>query len=718
MVSICDHIGTYKVIAQSPTCRNVYFGEHSAALVSITLWRAVHLDSIQSYNAFMQEAQALVQLRHPHIVPVIDCGVEGDVPYIVAEDASSTYSILHAYTRRPLQEALSLLTQIGQALQHAHQHNVVHRQLMPECIRVDAEGQALLTGFGLATILKGTPPPLLDQIRLYPYTAPEQLQGNGECSALSDQYALGAIAYELLTGQQPWQPLEPPMQLNPSLPVSVELAILKAMAPCPTERYTDIDAFLAALSVPTYNALDEAIVPVAAQQNSSTTLEATPVESPFYDKVSEEEMATVQAAVTIEAPEVKDNDERNTYLSPVQRKPVDRSIWSIVSIVTLIVLVIGSLGTISLLLPTFQPSLPAAAATITITPMSKRVASVYTLGLVTGIPDAGKHQVSARILSFTSARRTKTVKTTGHGYQSATAAIGLLTFSHPGQEFVVRAGQTVSGARGIKVAVDTSFTVHVGESIAVLAHAVKAGARGNIPASDIDGTYNVVDNHTSQIITAVHIQNKRAFSNGHSAYGYTSVQQSDIDTAVNALVNQLQPNTKLVVERELRPHEQFADTVACTSIVETDHKANDSATEVTVVVSLTCAGEAYSPAQMRALAASLLMSDVATRLGTRYVLFGNVQTSVPAVQQRSAGNGINLFRVNAQGVWAFQFNVDQQQTLAQSIAGKPQGQTLALLRKQQGVHDVSVNTFGWFGSALPASADDIKFLITSIRGLQ
>ena len=76
MASTCGYIGTYKVIAQSSTSNNVYLAEHSASLVSITLWYTVHLDSPESYNAFVQEAQALVRLRHPHIVPVIDFGVE------------------------------------------------------------------------------------------------------------------------------------------------------------------------------------------------------------------------------------------------------------------------------------------------------------------------------------------------------------------------------------------------------------------------------------------------------------------------------------------------------------------------------------------------------------------------------------------------------------------------------------------------------------------
>jgi HEAT repeat protein len=159
----------------------------------------------------------------------------------------------------PLQESLTILTKIGEALQYSHQKNVVHRDLKPENILFNAKYEPLLADFGIATVLSTLNKNNVTVIGTPAYMAPEQFQGI--ISRKSDQYALGCIAYELFTGHKPFtasnfaafmfkhlteNPIAP-RQLNPQLPIHIEQAILKSIAKEQGERHTDIFAFISAL---------------------------------------------------------------------------------------------------------------------------------------------------------------------------------------------------------------------------------------------------------------------------------------------------------------------------------------------------------------------------------------------------------------------------------------------------------------------------------------
>src|SRR6266849_169966 len=163
----------------------------------------------------------------------------------------------------PVEEALTILAQIGQALQHAHQQNIIHRDLKPENILFNAKGDALLADFGIAIVLATSSVRQVDATGTPAYMAPEQFRGM--ISKESDQYALGCIAYELFTGHQPFtapdfvaigflHAAEPPLaptHYNPQLPLHTEQAILKAMAKQRADRYPDIAGFITALRAST-----------------------------------------------------------------------------------------------------------------------------------------------------------------------------------------------------------------------------------------------------------------------------------------------------------------------------------------------------------------------------------------------------------------------------------------------------------------------------------
>src|SRR5579859_3181372 len=259
-------IGNYQLTAElaSGSFGSVCIAKHlvfdDEPVVAVKLLHT-HLGSEKERKRFFQEARFLRKLKHRYILPLLDAGLYEGFLFLIVEYASN--GSLDGRLRRqpsqplPMEEALLILSQTAQALQHAHDHNIVHRDLKPANILFNTVGEALLADFGIAVILEQT-----KQVEVEgtpPYMAPEQFQG--EVSKKSDQYALGCIAYELLTGQRPFvapdffslgykhvhEPPLPPTQLNSHLPGYREQAVLKAMAKQRGDRYRDVSAFIAAL---------------------------------------------------------------------------------------------------------------------------------------------------------------------------------------------------------------------------------------------------------------------------------------------------------------------------------------------------------------------------------------------------------------------------------------------------------------------------------------
>jgi len=238
-VSGISQIGNYKLVAElaSGAFGHVYLAQHTILKnrsVAIKLMHSVYLGSSQERDRFIQEAQFLEVLKHPHILPIIDVGMHEGFPYLVAEYAPNG-SLRDRIKRRaprllPMEEITAILSQVGQALQYAHQQNIIHRDLKPENILFNAKGEALLADFGLATLLTTGSVKQSTITGTVAYMAPEQLQGS--ICRESDQYALGCITYELFTGRMPFSATDlvtlivkrltedpiVPRQLNPDLP--------------------------------------------------------------------------------------------------------------------------------------------------------------------------------------------------------------------------------------------------------------------------------------------------------------------------------------------------------------------------------------------------------------------------------------------------------------------------------------------------------------------
>src|SRR5579884_3732117 len=197
------YIGNYRLIRLlgQGGFAQVYLGEHrylkSAAALKV-LQRSLTEQEVQR---FLEEAQTLVRLRHPHIVRVLDFAVERGTPVLIMDYApGGTLRQMHPRgTCLSLDMTVEYVKQTAAALQYAHNHQIIHRDVKPENLLLGAKQNLLLGDFGIS-VLAPSPEQLTSQemAGTIPYMAPEQLRGR-PCLA-SDQYALGILTYEWLCG--------------------------------------------------------------------------------------------------------------------------------------------------------------------------------------------------------------------------------------------------------------------------------------------------------------------------------------------------------------------------------------------------------------------------------------------------------------------------------------------------------------------------------------
>ena len=267
-----DHIGQqwgdYRLVQLLGTggFSQVYLGEH----VSVGTQAAIKLLNApvpsEVGERFRALAHTLSQIIHPHIIRVLDFGVQQEIPFLVMEYAKGG-SVLKRHPRGtllPLSHIVSYVTDLSSALHYAHEHHLVHRNLKPENILLGPHEQLWLSDCGL------TPPLPTGKTLSYlkaqavegtlAYLSPEQFQGRS-CQA-SDQYALAVCVYEWLTGAPPFRGtvaelchqhllVSPPSLCErvPAIPRAVEQVIGQALAKDPALRFADVLDFASALEL-------------------------------------------------------------------------------------------------------------------------------------------------------------------------------------------------------------------------------------------------------------------------------------------------------------------------------------------------------------------------------------------------------------------------------------------------------------------------------------
>src|SRR3989440_4111720 len=184
----------------------VYLGEHIHLGTQAAI-KVLHTQlTSDDVDKFRTEARTIARLIHPHIVRVLEFGVQGKTPFLVMDYAP--YGTLRQRHPKgvtlPLPLIVTYVKQVADALQYAHDEKLIHRDIKPENMLLGRRNEILLSDFGIAQVAQSTlfekTQPMAGTVA---YMAPEQLHGRARFA--SDQYALGIIVYEWLSGNRPFQ---------------------------------------------------------------------------------------------------------------------------------------------------------------------------------------------------------------------------------------------------------------------------------------------------------------------------------------------------------------------------------------------------------------------------------------------------------------------------------------------------------------------------------
>jgi serine/threonine protein kinase len=246
----------------------VYRGRHeqTGQTVAVKVMAADMAADPLLFKRFEQEASAARRLRHPHIVQGLEFGLHNDQPYLVMElvEGENLGQRVKRLGRIPEAEAVSIALQIADALELAHRHQLIHRDVKPENILLTKDGQAKLTDLGLLKDLAGEGNLTRTRTILgtMAYMAPEQLTDAKNVDHRCDVYGLGVTVYFALTGVVPFQgpgnlticrkklanDFVRPRQVVPSLSAQVECAICRALDAAPDRRPASCAEFAAMLT--------------------------------------------------------------------------------------------------------------------------------------------------------------------------------------------------------------------------------------------------------------------------------------------------------------------------------------------------------------------------------------------------------------------------------------------------------------------------------------
>ena len=267
--------GRYQVVRKlgSGGMANVYLAEDQelGRRVAIKILNDRHAGDEQFVERFRREAKNAAALSHPNIVSIYDRGEAEGTYYIAMEflDGRSLKELIVQRGPAPITVAVEYARQILSALRFAHRHGIVHRDIKPHNVLVDAEGRVKVTDFGIARAGTSQMTEAGSIVGTAQYLSPEQARGT-EVDQRSDLYSLGIVLYELLTGTLPFNgdtPVEiamkhlstvpeSPSARRPEVPRELDLIVTRALAKDPADRYqnaeemdADLERFLRGAAV-------------------------------------------------------------------------------------------------------------------------------------------------------------------------------------------------------------------------------------------------------------------------------------------------------------------------------------------------------------------------------------------------------------------------------------------------------------------------------------
>ena len=323
-------IDNYRLIRRLGTGAfgEVYLGENVYDSEQVAI-KVLKIEPTQeTLKEFLNEARTF-RLKHPNIIPLLDFGIDGEIPFLVMAYApNGTLRQRHpSGTRLPLETVITYVKPIAAALQYAHEKRLVHRDVKPSNMLLGSHDEILLSDFGIAVVAHNehslsTKETLGGTI---PYMAPEQIKGKPRPA--SDQYALGIVVYEWLCGERPfrgpdWSIIDQhlsssPMSLrkkNPAIPFRVEEVILRALSKDPQDRYHSIQDFA--------RALEEASKENEKQSTATST--TIPLDKEVLpNRPLEDEQEAINANTHLNQPEVTPEDAK--YTDPINQLQMDQA---------------------------------------------------------------------------------------------------------------------------------------------------------------------------------------------------------------------------------------------------------------------------------------------------------------------------------------------------------------------------------------------------------
>jgi serine/threonine-protein kinase len=248
------------------------------------------LGAVLGTERFLREIETAARLQHPHILTVLDSGEAAarlwfTMPYVEGE---SLRDRLRREKQLPVDEAMRITREAAQALDYAHRHDVIHRDVKPENLLLTEDGNTLVADFGVARALASGEEALTQTglaVGTPAYMSPEQASGARDLDARTDVYALATVLYEMLAGEPPFagptpqaavarrftEAPRPLRQVRETVPEAVEQAVLKALAKAPADRFPSAAEFARALNSPAVSAPFGASAAITAQTPGAAT---------------------------------------------------------------------------------------------------------------------------------------------------------------------------------------------------------------------------------------------------------------------------------------------------------------------------------------------------------------------------------------------------------------------------------------------------------------